>query len=410
MVLTGDQIDLTRLPFHLQHEHDGGCYISSGLDLTIDPATGRRNVGARRLMLRGRRQMSTNLTDNSDLKTSYLAAVERRERLPIAFAVGSSPIDLFTSGLKIPTDEFTLMGTLRGAPMPMVRAVSNGLLVPADAEMVIEGYLDEHGYRVMDGPYGEFWGYYGAMHIDPIVQVTAITMRRDVLFQTTLHGPVKLSRQDASHTSGVAAEMLSFRALRAAGVEPVAVFSPPSSPIFHSMRVSLADATPALARKAMEALFQVKGVKSIVIVDDDIDVFDDDAVTWAMSTRFVADEDLFFPSKRLEPFYADPKADADGKVSKIGYDLTDPTSKSKEIRFKRPRPPVIAAAKSNASVRQALETGPKYFIDILGAVGSRDGREVVLELEHLREAGELTRLDNGEYALLSQTPGRARVD
>ena len=410
VVLTGDQIDLSRLPFHLQHEHDGGCYISSGLDITVDPVTAKRNVGARRLMLRGRRQMSTNLTDNSDLKTSYLAAVARKQGLPISFAIGSSPIDLFTSGLKIPTDEFALMGTLRGAAMPMVRGVSNGLLVPADAEMVIEGYLDEHGYRVMDGPYGEFWGYYGAMHIDPIVQVTAITMRRDVLFQTTLHGPLKLSRQDASHTSGIAAEMLCIRALKAAGIEPVAVFSPPSSPIFHAMRVSLADATPELARKAMEALFQVKGVKNIVIVDDDIDVFDDDSVTWAMSTRFVADQDLLIPSKRLEPFYADPKADADGLVSKVGYDLTDPTSKSTDIKFKRPRPPVIQATQSNASVRQALETGPKYFIDILQAVGSRDGREVALELELLRQAGELTRLDNGEYALLSQTPGRARVD
>ena len=73
VVLTGDDVDLTTLPFHLQHEHDGGCYISSGLDFTIDPATGKRNVGCRRLMLRGRREMRTNLTDNSDLKGIYLA-------------------------------------------------------------------------------------------------------------------------------------------------------------------------------------------------------------------------------------------------------------------------------------------------------------------------------------------------
>ena len=409
VVLTGDQIDLARLPFHLQHEHDGGCYISSGLDFTIDPVTAKRNVGARRLMLRGRREMRTNLTDNSDLKGMYMAAVARKQRLPISFAVGSTPIDLFTSGLKIPTDEFALLGTLRGAPMPMVRCISNGLLVPADAEMVIEGYIDEHGYREMDGPYGEFWGYYGAMHIDPVVHVTAVTMRRDVLHQTTLHGPLLLARQEASHTSGVAAEMLATRALKAAGIEPAAVHSPPSSPIFHAMRVALKDATPAKARAAMEAVFQVKGVKHIVIVDDDIDVFDDDAVTWAMSTRFNADQDLYIPSKRHEPFYADPKVGEDGLVSKVGFDLTDPTSTSAHVKFTRPRPPVIAAASSNASVRQALETGPRYFADILAAVGSRDGREVAIELDQLREAGVLTRLDNGEYALLSQTPGRARV-
>ena len=409
IALTGDTIDLTKLPFHLQHAHDGGCYISSGLDFSIDPVSGKRNVGARRLMLRGRREASTNLTDNSDLKTMYLAAIARKERLPVSFAIGSTPIDLFTAGLKIPTDEFALMGTLRGAAMPMVRCVSNGLLVPADAEVVVEGYLDEQGYRVMDGPYGEFWGYYGAMHIDPIFHVTAITMRTDALHQTTLHGPVKLARQEASHTSGVAAEMLSIRALRAAGIEPAAIFSPPSTPIFYAVRVALRDATPGLARKAVDALFQVKGVKHIVIVDDDIDVFDDDSVTWAMATRFNADQDLVFPSKRLEPFYADPKAGDDGLVSKVGFDLTDPTSKSGNVKFQRPRPPVIGSANSNAGVRQALEAGPKYFVDILAAVGSRDGREVTLELDRLRASGELTRLDNGEYALMSQTPGRARV-
>ena len=93
-MITGEKVDLATLPFHLQHERDGGCYISSGLDFTIDPATGKRNVGARRLMLRGRREMRTNLTDNSDLKQMYLASVARKERLPVSFAIGTSPVDL----------------------------------------------------------------------------------------------------------------------------------------------------------------------------------------------------------------------------------------------------------------------------------------------------------------------------
>jgi UbiD family decarboxylase len=409
VVLRGEEVDLTKLPFHLQHEHDGGCYISSGLDFTVDPATGNRNVGCRRLMLRGRQEMRTNLTDNSDLKRIYISAVERKERLPIAFVVGTHPVDFFTSGLKIPTDEFKLLATVRGETIPLVKCVSNDIMVPADAEMVIEGYIDEQGYREMDGPYGEFWGYYGAMHIDPVIHVTAVTMRRDVLHHTVLHGPVLLKNADCSHTTAVAAEMLSTRALLGAGIQPMAVCSPAAAPIFHHIRVALADATPEKARAAMDAVFQVKGVKNVVVVDDDIDVFDDDQVTWAMSTRFNADRDVVVPSARLQAFYADPLADADGLVSKIGYDLTHPTSKSTNIKFKRPRPPVVQPARTNANVRQALEAGPKYFIDILNAVGSKDGREVVLELDQLREAGELTRLDNGEYALMSQMPDRARV-
>ncbi len=409
VVVTGDAVDLTKLPFHLQHERDGGVYISSGLDFTIDPATGKRNVGARRLMLRGKREMRTNLTDNSDLKVMYIAAVERRQRLPVAFVVGHHPIDFFASGLKIPTDEFALLGTLRGAPIPMVKCVTSDILVPADAEMVIEAYIDEQGYREMDGPYGEFWGYYGAMHIDPVVHVTAITHRRDVLYQTTLHGPVRLARQEASHTTSVAAEMVSTRALKAAGIEPAAIHSPPAAPIFHTMRLALADASPEQVSKAMEALFKVKGVKNIYIVDDDIDVFDDDAMTWAMATRLNPEKDVYIPDTKQVAFYADPKADADGLVHKIGYDLTDATAKSTHVKFARPRPPAVATTPSNASVRHALEAGPKYFVEILSAVGSRDGREVALELDALRESGELTRLDNGEYALMSQTPGRERV-
>ncbi|MGE0627217.1 MAG: UbiD family decarboxylase domain-containing protein [Hyphomicrobiaceae bacterium] len=408
-VMSGEAIDLTTLPFHLQHEHDGGVYISSGLDFTIDPATGKRNVGARRLMLRGRRHMRTNLTDSSDLKLMYLKAVERKERLPIAFVVGHHPIDFFTSGLKIPTDEFQLLATLRGAPIPMVKCVTSDILVPADAEMVIEGYIDEQGYREMDGPYGEFWGYYGAMHIDPVIHVTAITHRGDVLHQTTLHGPARLSRQEASHTTSVAAEMVSTRALREAGIEAAAIHSPPAAPIFHTMRVALKDATPDKVRTTMEALFRVKGVKNIHIVDDDVDVFDDEAMTWAMATRFDPERDVVVSLQKQVAFYADPKADPDGLVHKIAYDLTDPTSRSTQVRFARPRPPVIEARGSNAGVRQALEAGPKYFIDLMAAVGSRDGREVALELDALRESGELTRLDNGEYALMSQTPGRERV-
>lgn len=409
VVVTGEDVDLSNLPFHLQHEKDGGCYISSGLDFTVDPETGARNVGCRRLMLRGRREMRTNLTDNSDLKLMYLRALERKERLPIAFVVGSSPTDFFGANLKVPTDEVNLLATLRGQTMPVVKCVTNDIRVPADAELVIEGYIDEHGYREMDGPYGEFWGYYGAMHIDPVIHVTAITHRRDVLHHTVLHGPERLSRQEASHTTAVAAEMVSTRALKAAGIEPVQIFSPPSAPIFHHMRVALTDATPEKARAAMEALFQVKGVKHITIVDDDIDVFDDDQITWAMATRFNADTDLFIPNRKLQAFYADPNADAEGLVSKVGFDLTAASAKSREVKYHRPKPPRIVPALTNASVKQSLESGPKYFGEIMSAVGSNDGREVALELDQLREKGVLTRLDNGEYALLSTTPGRHRV-
>ncbi len=177
VVRKGDDVDLTRLPFHLQHEFDGGVYISASIDYAVDPVTGKRNVGCRRLMLRSRDTLRANLTDASDLKLMYLACLKRGERLPVSYVIGAHPLDYLAATQKQPVDEFALVGTVRGEPVPMVRGVTNGILVPADAEAVIEGYFDELGYREMEGPYGEFYGYYGSMHIDPVFHATAITMR-----------------------------------------------------------------------------------------------------------------------------------------------------------------------------------------------------------------------------------------
>ncbi len=110
VVRRGDDIDLTRLPFHVQHEYDGGAYISSGIDFTADPATGKTNVGCRRLMLRSRDTMRSNLTDASDLKNIYLGCLKRGERLPVSFAIGSHPLDYMAATCKMPIDEFGLVG------------------------------------------------------------------------------------------------------------------------------------------------------------------------------------------------------------------------------------------------------------------------------------------------------------
>jgi len=129
VVRTGDDIDLSRLPFYLQHELDGGAYLSSAMDFSIDPATGKRNVGCRRLMLHGRKSCTTNLTNVSDLRGIYQAAMTRGERLPLSFAVGSHPADFMAAVLRRPGDEFALLASIRGGPAPFVKCVTNDILV-----------------------------------------------------------------------------------------------------------------------------------------------------------------------------------------------------------------------------------------------------------------------------------------
>ncbi|HEY4738518.1 MAG TPA: UbiD family decarboxylase, partial [Xanthobacteraceae bacterium] len=175
--ITGKDVDLTKLPFHPQHAFDGSCYLSSAIDYTIDPATGRRNVGCRRLSLRNRYEAGTNITAPSDLKRIYTACVERGEKLPVTFTVGAHPLDFFAATTRQGGDELGLVARFRAEPAPVVKSLTNDILVPADAELTLEGYLDERGYVEPEGPFGEYMGYYGAIHMDPVFHCTAITMR-----------------------------------------------------------------------------------------------------------------------------------------------------------------------------------------------------------------------------------------
>ncbi|MFQ5856308.1 MAG: UbiD family decarboxylase domain-containing protein [Anaerolineae bacterium] len=400
VVRTGNDADLTKLPFHVQHEFDGGPYISSGIDFTVDPETGKTNVGCRRLMLRGRHEMRSNLTAPSDLKRIYLKCLERRERLNVTFVVGSYPIDHLVAVLRLPVDEIQLIATLRGEPLPIVRGVTNNVPVPADAEMTIEGYFDELGYREMEGPYGEGYGYYGGMHIDPVFHVTAITKRKQALFQSLLHSGPCLSRADSPNLGALNAEVAAWKALRAAGIEPVAVCAPTTSGRQQHIRVAVTQRGPDQGRLVISTLFALPRFKHVFVVDEDIDVFSDEQVEWAMATRFRPDRDIMIEAG-FSPHYMDPVTEEGGMLAKAGFDLTVPFGRPDRVENRVAHAPRFEGSAHFRTVREALESKPMYFAQLMEAVGSDDGREIALELDRLREENRLTRLDNGEWALRS---------
>jgi len=396
VVRTGDDIDLSRLPFYLQHELDGGAYLSSAMDFSIDPATGKRNVGCRRLMLHGRKSCTTNLTNVSDLRGIYQAAMTRGERLPLSFAVGSHPADFMAAVLRRPGDEFALLASIRGGPAPFVKCVTNDILVPADAEMILEGYLGAEGYSDFDGPYGEFWATYGPMHDDPVFHVTAITMRSDVLHQSIVHGGHRSADMETNQVTAIACELVAGRTLREAGIEPVEIYSPPGSTLFQSVRVALKRGDHTRAKEAIQSLVKHPGFKHVVVTDDDVDIFDDQEVHWAISNRFRADRDLVVATG--PGFYEDPMAEADRTTTKMGMDATAPGGWPSNIKQRRTAPPEVASG-SAAPLRDVLARGPKFFVDLMRETGSRDGRELALALGDMSAKGELKRLPHGEYAL-----------
>jgi len=407
VVLTGDEIDLTRMPFHPQHEFDGSAYISSAIDYSIDPQTGRTNVGCRRLSLRNRTECGTNITSPSDLKRIYQSCVRRKERLPITFTVGSHPLDFMAATERAPGDELSLVGAFRGEPAPVVKSLTNDIFVPADAEMVFEGYLDEGGYREPEGPYGEYMGYYGAIHMDPIFHCTAITMRRDVMHQTLLHGSAfTLDHSDAGVISSLRLEVEAMRILGQTVRHPVAACLREVSGGYNNLRVSIRQSVPGEARRAIAALIGgIARLKHVFVFDQDIDIFDDRQVEWALGTRFQADEDLMVFSG-IPGMSMDPSLKGRRIGAKAGFDCTAPVGKAAEIPFTRCAAKVFGSAVARfQTVDQALEAGPRFFTELIESLGSEDGRDVVLMLDELRIAGRLGRDRDGRYHLVSAEPG-----
>src|SRR5262245_4565626 len=396
VVLTGADADLTTLPVHLGHGADGGPYISSSIDYVVDPKTQWTNVGVRRLMLRGRHEAGIDLVSPSDLRAIYEASAAAGKPLPVSFVVGAHPIDHIAAVMRLPIDELGLVASLRDAPLPVVKCITNDIRVPADAEYVLEGYFDARGHVEAEGPYGEFLGYYGALKRNPVFHLTAITRRKDALFQTSTIGGYALARAVTAQLSGLRTEVRICRALEVAVREPVAVCATSSSGGMFNVRVALRQRVPGEARNAILAcLGALANVKNVFVVDPDIDIFSDQQMDWAMATRFQPDRDLIvLDGMRTLPL--DPSLTRSRTGAKAGFDLTWPFGTSGRLEAQVPEAPRFAG-RSFASVEAALMDGPKFFEELMSAVNSRDGREVVRALEAMRKRTGLRRDAEGRY-------------
>mgnify|MGYP000856134098 CR=1 FL=1 len=394
-----NEADLTALPVHLQHGQDGAPYISATLDFSRDPATGNTNVGMRRLMLRGRQDAGIDLNAPSDLRAIYGGAQGDGSRLPIAFAVGSHPADAIAAlAMTPPVDELALMGAVRGAAVPVVKCVTSDIRVPADAEYIIEGYLDADGWTEPEGPYGEYVGYYGQLKQNPVFHLTAITQREDAVFQTATIGGRNMATTDTAQLCALRTEQAVWTAMESAVREPVAVYCPAATGGMYNVRIALNQRVPGESRNAIAAAFaSTADTKHVFVVDPDIDVFNDDQLEWALATRFQGDRDLVTSSGyRAVPL--DPSLQGSRAGAKAGFDLTRPFGQAHAQEWQVPDPPVFAKA-DRMTVEDALKDGPRFFRELMEATGSDDGREIVRALEPLYAAGSLTRLEDGRYAL-----------
>jgi 2,5-furandicarboxylate decarboxylase 1 len=405
VVLKGDEADLTALPVHLQHGEDGAPYISAGIDYALFPDTGFTNIGCRRIMLRGPRQAGVDLIAPSDMRAIYLDAAARKEPVPVAYAVGSHPADFLAAMTALPNvDELAIAGAIRGQPVPVVKCVTSDIYVPADAEYVIEGFLDPAGHVEPEGPFGEYVGYYGVVKRNPVLHITAITHREDALFQTLTIGGRSLRHTDTTHLSAMKTESAAWAALLASVREPLAVCATPSSGGMYNVRVAVRQRVPGDAKNAIAAVFGSHAeAKHVFVFDPDIDVFSDAETDWAFATRFQADRDLIVGSGfRVVPL--DPSLQGARTGAKLGFDCTIPFGKADALEFSVPTPPVATKRQPQTSAAAALAAGPASFLELMAALGSRDGREIVRELDALYAAKRLGRNEDGRYVLKNTIP------
>ena len=399
VVTLGEDASFYSLPVHLQHQFDGAPYISASLDFARDPGTGGTNIGVRRMMLRGGREAGVDLNAPSDLRVIFQAKCVEGARTEVAYVIGSHPADLLaaTASSRV-ADELALMGAMRGAAVPVVRCKTIDVLVPADAEYVLEGYLDADGFAEAEGPYGEFLGYYGEVKRNPVFHLTAITRRADAVFQTATIGGKFLSRTDTAQLVAAKTESTIWSALEQAVREPKAVCCTPSCGGMFNVRVSLKQRYPGEARNAIAAVFgSVADIKHVFVVDDDIDVFDDGQIDWALATRFQADRDIVIGSGfRAVPI--DPSLAGARSGAKAGFDCTRPVGPQHGLSAHVPVPPVIEPS-NFASALAALDAGPVSFAELMAAEQTRDERVVLRLLEPLYAQGRLSREADGRYRL-----------
>jgi UbiD family decarboxylase len=305
-------------------------------------------------------------------------------------------------------DELAVIGAARGSPVPVVKCVTIDVKVPADAELVLEGYIDERGLVEPEGPYGEYIGYYGLLKSNPVFHLTAITRRRDALFQTVSIGGARLGFTDTAQLGAAKTEAAIWNALQHAVREPVAVCCTASSGGMYNVRASLRQRNPGEARNAIAAVFGSSAdVKHVFVVDEDIDVFSDEQIDWALATRFQADRDIVIASGfRCVPL--DPSLQGSRTGAKAGFDCTKPFGKGDSVEFTVPQPPrlprpIASTAQSGEAGKGSLETvlakGPATYLELMAALGTRDGREILRGFDRLYAQGRLERLKDGRYKL-----------
>jgi 2,5-furandicarboxylate decarboxylase 1 len=289
---TGGDVDLGYLPIMRHFVEDGGPYLTNAMFIATDPETGVRNASFHRLQVNGKTRFGTSLHSRRHLwNYARKATAMGLTELPVVIVVGCHPLITIGTGLwkgPISTDEYDVAGGFLGEPLQVVKGVTGPIEIPAYAEIAIEGRLlldaDEN-----EGPFGEFTGYASERSTRHAVEVTGILHRKDAFYHTVVPG----ISDEHTMLLGISQEARQLKSLRVQYPSVTAVHYPKSGTCLLHAYVAVKDPAPGEPSNiAMAAFGDNLSLKLVIVVDADVDVYDEEQVMWAVCTRFQADTDM----------------------------------------------------------------------------------------------------------------------
>ena len=323
------QVDLLKqLPIPTHNEHDGGPYIAAGIMVVRNPKTGKQNVSIHRCQVTGPNRLGVLVLPRHTF-TFHRMAEEAGHPLDAAIVIGVDPLTLLASQAIVPIDhdELEIAGALQGRPLPVVKCLTSDIRVPAEAEIVIEGRILAK-VREPEGPFGEFPQTYGSRSNREVMEVLAVTHRKDAIFHTMTGGGLEHLILGA-----VPKEATLLTHLRRNFPNALDVHLSPGGTMRFHLFVKIKKTQEGQGKNVILGAFAgYFDLKHVIVVDDDVDIHNPTDVEWALATRFQADRDLVIvpesQGSKLDP------SNRDGVGAKMGLDATKPLA-APEMAFKR---------------------------------------------------------------------------
>jgi len=322
IVLRGQDVDLTKLPVLKTWPDDGGPFVTLPLVVTNN-LKGKPNVGMYRLQIFDRNTTGLHIHEHHDGAKNLRAWRDAGvARVPVSVAIGADPVTIFSATAPVPPmiDEYLFAGIIRGESVEVVKCVTNDLLVPAHAEIVLEGWCDLDETR-WEGPFGDHTGYYSLADNFPVFHVEAITMRRDPIYAATIVGPPPME----DDYIGKATERLFLPVIKAMLPE-VIDYDLPLEGVFHNCAIfQIKKEFAGQAFRVMNfawSMGQMMFTKFVIVVDEDVDCHDYSQVAWRCFNNVDPSRDIQISKGPLDRL--DHSSNYQSFGYKMGIDATKP--------------------------------------------------------------------------------------